>query len=233
MIYRVILLAVIGVYMTVNEASAAKLPAPKKCPTIVDLETNEYTKSTNKYKCFSSDVKAAANGYAAITQPSVAQKLQECSSNLGSTNSSLVACTAELSSCKSVVIPPPPSCPPPSVSPSGMVSIENIGMLSGAQIWSNDGSTYLGVLSTNAYDANSIANEFGNYGSEFSVTSIFNEFGTYGSEFSLSSAFNKITTTPPVVISGGKAVAYLTTNKYLSPRINSLVLKAWIKSGEY
>ncbi len=46
-------------------------------------------------------------------------------------------------------------------------------------IVANDGQ-YLGKLSLNRFDMESIVNSFGPYGSQFSATSIFNKFGNYG-----------------------------------------------------
>ena len=82
-------------------------------------------------------------------------------------------------------------------------------------LFSNDSKVYLGKLSTNKYDTDSISNPYGNYGSKYSTTSIFNEYGTYGSKYSSESAFNTYALEPPIIVdSNGKFVAYLTENKY-------------------
>lgn len=52
-------------------------------------------------------------------------------------------------------------------------------------------ATYLGKLTTNRFDLDSVFNEYGIYGSEFSINSIWNKFGTYGSEYSIYSVFCK------------------------------------------
>ena len=44
--------------------------------------------------------------------------------------------------------------------------------------------TYLGKLSANPYGADSTANAYGTYGSEYSSKSINNQYGEYGSEYS-------------------------------------------------
>lgn len=81
--------------------------------------------------------------------------------------------------------------------------------------------TYLGKLTTNEFDSDSIFNEFGTYGSKFSSKSIWNEFGTYGSMFSSQSAFNDFTFTPPyIVASDGTIYGRLTTNKFISGAIS-------------
>ena len=65
-----------------------------------------------------------------------------------------------------------------------------------------DGETgkYLGNLSSNPHDPDSVNNEFGRYGSEHSPDSINNEFGQYGSEFSNDSPNNPWATNAPKVI---------------------------------
>lgn len=59
---------------------------------------------------------------------------------------------------------------------------------------------YLGTLSNNPYDPNSVSNQFGKYGSKFSPDSINNEFGRYGSRFSNSSPNNPYATQAPIII---------------------------------
>lgn len=87
-------------------------------------------------------------------------------------------------------------------------------------LYSNDGKTFLGKLTTNKYDADSIFNDYGTYGSKYSSTSIWNEYGTYGSKYNSQSAFNPYTSTPPIIVdSNYKLIGYLTTNKYVSQGI--------------
>ena len=81
-------------------------------------------------------------------------------------------------------------------------------------IIANDGQ-YLGKLTLNEFDPESIYNEFGKHGSEFSATSIFNEFGKYGGEFSSLSPFNEFTSTPPIIFLSGKEYGYLSSNEFL------------------
>ena len=56
---------------------------------------------------------------------------------------------------------------------------------------------YLGNLSSNKFDPNSVSNSFGRYGSQFSPDSINNKFGTYGSQFSNKSPNNPYATQAP------------------------------------
>ena len=69
----------------------------------------------------------------------------------------------------------------------------------GPAIVGRDGQ-YLGQLNGNQFDANSVANPFGRYGSPFAPNSITNPYGTYGSPFSPLSPTNPYATTPPLLI---------------------------------
>lgn len=67
------------------------------------------------------------------------------------------------------------------------------------RVYGSDG-TYLGKLSTNPYDPESIANPYGRYGNSYSPDSINNPYGRYGGTFSPYSAFNPYAIDPPVVV---------------------------------
>ena len=98
--------------------------------------------------------------------------------------------------------------------------------LSGASIVAQDDeNTFLGTISSK-FDGKSIFNQFGTYGSEFSGKSIWNKFSQYGSEFSAYSPFNKVSGTPPLIIKGGKVIAYLSANRSLQGAISPNLLKA-------
>lgn len=58
---------------------------------------------------------------------------------------------------------------------------------------------YLGNLSANPYDADSVNNPYGRYGSEYSQDSINNPYGQYGSPYSNDSANNPYATNPPTI----------------------------------
>ena len=90
---------------------------------------------------------------------------------------------------------------------------------------------YLGRITRNEYDSESILNVFGRFGSTFSNTSIFNDFGRYGGELGLYSPFNSVSATPPKIFTrDGNFVAYLTVNKLKSPRIDPHVLIVLLKN---
>jgi hypothetical protein len=61
------------------------------------------------------------------------------------------------------------------------------------QLYAPDG-TYLGNLSTNQYDPNSVSNPYGRYGSPYSPDSINNPYGKYGSPYSPNSVRNPFAT---------------------------------------
>ena len=80
------------------------------------------------------------------------------------------------------------------------IALMNLSVYAGPpNVYSHDGK-YLGNLSANKFDPNSVNNEFGKYGSKFSPDSVNNEFGRYGSKFSNESANNPFATQAPVII---------------------------------
>lgn len=106
--------------------------------------------------------------------------------------------------------------------------VNNLYYLEGAIIIAND-NEYLGEISKNQFDSDSINNEFGRYGSQFSSYSIFNNFSTYGSQFSSLSPFNKFTSTPPKIYKENIFIAYLTVNTFMFQRVDTNLLIVWLK----
>lgn len=82
----------------------------------------------------------------------------------------------------------------------------------------NDGQ-YLGKISLNQYDPESISNSFGSYGNQYSSTSIYNQYGNYGSPYSSLSPFNQYTSTPPSIYLHGQFFGYLSKNPYLGTNV--------------
>lgn len=80
-----------------------------------------------------------------------------------------------------------------------------LALISGAaqaeapKIYGTNGQ-YLGRLSTNQYDPQSVSNPYGQYGSQYSPTSINNPYSTYGSRYSNDSVNNPYATNAPVII---------------------------------
>ncbi|RPD44903.1 hypothetical protein DNI29_19575 [Hymenobacter sediminis] len=94
---------------------------------------------------------------------------------------------------------------------------------------SNDGQ-FLGKITFNKYDADSIVNQYGSYGSKYSATSIFNQYSSYGSQYSSLSPYNRYTSTPPKIYLRGELWGFLTKNKYLGPKtVEPEALQEWMQ----
>ena len=123
--------------------------------------------------------------------------------------------------------PAPPPTPTPTPSPGPPLS-------SGLYVWGGPNYTqYLGVFTCvfcTEFGAESINNQFGNYGSQFSSTSIRNQFSQYGSQFSTYSACNQFASTPPRVYNANRSVYYgeLTINQFRSEGIKAASIVNWL-----
>lgn len=95
-------------------------------------------------------------------------------------------------------------------------------------IVANDGQ-FLGKLTLNTYDSESIFNPYGLYGSVYSATSIHNRYSTYGSPYSSLSPFNPFTFTPPVIYLRGSKAGFLSVNPYLNGSVNPNNINDWMK----
>jgi hypothetical protein len=95
--------------------------------------------------------------------------------------------------------------------------------LTGARVISEDGK-FLGNISS-PFDSDSIFNNFGK-GSRFAAESIWNQFGEYGSKFAANSAMDPFSSTPPMIIKDGQVIGHLTKNKYAPGAIDPVVLGA-------
>ncbi|MEQ6377108.1 copper amine oxidase N-terminal domain-containing protein [Bacillaceae bacterium S4-13-56] len=98
----------------------------------------------------------------------------------------------------------------------------------------NHKGTYLGKLTTNKYDSESIFNEYGAYGSPYRSNSIWNEYGTYGSPYATYSAFNEYSQNPPIIYDlNGNIYGRVTTNPYIQDGINPNILYQLLKEAGY
>lgn len=78
---------------------------------------------------------------------------------------------------------------------------------------------YLGCINCGKYDANSIWNKHGTYGSKYNSNSIWNAYGTYGSMYNSNSPWNTYGSHPPVIVDkSGNFYGYFTVNKHKSKR---------------
>ena len=74
---------------------------------------------------------------------------------------------------------------------------------------------YLGELSSNSYDSDSVSNPYGEHGSEYSSESINNPYGQYGSPYSSKSVNNPYATdTPKLYSQDGKYLGKVSSNSY-------------------
>jgi len=108
---------------------------------------------------------------------------------------------------------------------------EICGILDGSVIIAQDSkNTFLGKV-TSSHDSQSIFNEFGTYGNEFSSKSIWNEFSTFGNEFNSNSPFNEFSSRPPLLIKNRKIIGYLSANRSIKSSISPNLLKALCKDA--
>jgi hypothetical protein len=80
-----------------------------------------------------------------------------------------------------------------------------------AQLYAADGQ-FLGVLSSNLYDLNSICNPNGIYGSSWGIFSIRNPYSLYGSTYGIYSPYNPNSINPPVIWYQGQPMLVVTKN---------------------
>ena len=80
---------------------------------------------------------------------------------------------------------------------------------------------YLGRITDNIYDTESILNTYGPYGSAYSTTSIFNAYSPYGSQYGAYSLNNPYCQSPPQLILRGKFVGNVSANAYVQNRISN------------
>lgn len=72
------------------------------------------------------------------------------------------------------------------------------------EIYDSVTGQYLGNLSNNQYDPNSVSNKYGRYGSEYSPDSINNQYSVHGSPYSNQSVRNTYATQAPAIINHGR-----------------------------
>lgn len=79
--------------------------------------------------------------------------------------------------------------------------------------------TFLGCLNCGRYDAASICNKYGDFGSRFNNKSIWNRYGDFGSRYSDSSPWNKYASNPPIIVDQqGNSYGYFTSNRTKTSR---------------
>ena len=91
--------------------------------------------------------------------------------------------------------------------------------LSGGSFLVAEDKQFLGRITTNPYDQESILNAYGPYGSAYSGTSIFNQFSPYGGQYGRFSPYNPYTTTPPTLVINDKVLGKVSANSYVPNHI--------------
>jgi hypothetical protein len=89
----------------------------------------------------------------------------------------------------------------------------------GSYLVAEDGQL-LGKINTNPYDTESILNEYGPFGSQYSATSIFNEYSQYGSQYGFYSINNPYCTQPPKLYINGRLLGLVSANSHVPNRIS-------------
>ena len=89
--------------------------------------------------------------------------------------------------------------------------------------------TYLGCVSCNRYEADSVFNTYGLHGSRFGAQSIFNHYSDFGSRYSQYGACNPHATDPPVIVDqNGNVYGRLTMNRRHAQRTGNTGLLTWL-----
>jgi len=78
---------------------------------------------------------------------------------------------------------------------------------------------FLGKITDNPYDNESILNVYGPYGSQYSNTSIFSPYSPYGSEYGSYSINNPYCSNPPKLFINGHFQGHVSVNQYVQHRI--------------
>jgi hypothetical protein len=102
--------------------------------------------------------------------------------------------------------------------------------LIGSSISAGDG-TFLGEISKNRHDQNSISNVYGPFGSPYSDTSIFNDYCPYGGKYGIMSPFNPYNVNPPKVLRKENLIGHLTVNEYILDKIDANHFLAWLNTN--
>ncbi|MQA92171.1 MAG: hypothetical protein GEU90_18425 [Gemmatimonas sp.] len=110
---------------------------------------------------------------------------------------------------------------------ASMATLEALNDLAGADVVAHDG-TFVGRLSRNPADRDSLVSPSSIWGDPSASESIFNPFGLYGHVEGPLSAFNQSSPTPPRLERDGAAIQSLTVNPAISDRIDPNAVISWL-----
>jgi hypothetical protein len=85
-------------------------------------------------------------------------------------------------------------------------------------------NTFLGVISRDVNDPDSISNPYGRFGSPESPYSIWNSSGRWGDPYGQDTPWNSNATRPPIVYVGHTFWGYLSANPAVYPRVDPRAL---------
>jgi hypothetical protein len=113
---------------------------------------------------------------------------------------------------------------------AGAAAAPSAGTSTDLLVFGGDGhKTFLGCFNCSEYDASSLFNKYGEYGSAYSSTSIFNKYSDFGSKFSVYSACNAYASDPPVVVDrNGTFYGRLTLNAYVAGAFKDDRVRSWL-----
>jgi hypothetical protein len=117
-----------------------------------------------------------------------------CAAECTSATQCMSGCCGALVGRKVGACAPAQRCAPASVAPTSTCL--------SARLIARDG-TFLGIASSNTFEADGVCNTTSLHGSQFGTDSIYNESGLYGSKFGVDSAYNQFAVNPPAIICSG------------------------------
>lgn len=114
--------------------------------------------------------------------------------------------------------------------PLSRLYVTKFEQLLGSQLIAGNG-TFLGIVSKDKFDSNSLGNRFGNYGNRYSASSIFNPFSQYGNKYGPYSPFNAYSTSPPTFLKNGRELGRLSVNSMVVNRIDPEQFFRWFEGA--
>jgi len=95
---------------------------------------------------------------------------------------------------------------------------------------------FLGCLTCNEYDSESVCNGYGTYGNEYSSSGVWNEYSGFGNEYSSESPWNEYSSSnsvPVLVDRDGNYYGYFTINEYRGDAFEFAgEMKKWFEASD-